>query len=189
MKRIALFAALMFALAPFLAAQEKGDHFNVGAFADYVRLHSANNLNFWGLGGRVGAGVHNHAMLEAEMGYEFEQETVTSSATTFTRTGLRELHGLFGPMLYAGSDHFRAFLAAKGGFVNFSVSNKGPISGFTGAVSSVTSGNTNGAFYPGGGIEAFAGPIGLRVDVGDLMYFDNGAHHNLRVSFGPFFRF
>ena len=49
--------------------------------------------------------------------------------------------------------------------------------------------NIYGVFYPGGGAEAFWGPFGLRVDVGDEMFFNNGAHNNLRVSFGPTFRF
>jgi hypothetical protein len=33
------------------------------------------------------------------------------------------------------------------------------------------------------------GAIGLRADVGDEIYFNNGTHNNLRVTFGPTFRF
>jgi hypothetical protein len=29
----------------------------------------------------------------------------------------------------------------------------------------------------------------LRLDVGDEMYFNHGAHHNLKVMFGPYLRF
>jgi len=50
-------------------------------------------------------------------------------------------------------------------------------------------GNTHGVFYPGVGVEAFAGPVGLRLDVGDEMYFLDGAHNNLRIAAGPQFRF
>jgi hypothetical protein len=39
------------------------------------------------------------------------------------------------------------------------------------------------------GFEAFAGPIGIRAEVGDDIYFDHGAHNNLKVSFGPQLRF
>jgi hypothetical protein len=46
-----------------------------------------------------------------------------------------------------------------------------------------------GAVYPGGGIEAYLGPIGLRIDVGDEIYFQSGAHNNLRLTFGPSIRF
>ena len=57
-------------------------------------------------------------------------------------------------------------------------------------VSSIQNGNTNGVFYPGGGLEFFAGHVlGIRAEVGDEMYFDNGANHNLKVTFGPQFRF
>ena len=50
-------------------------------------------------------------------------------------------------------------------------------------------GKTDFALYPGGGFEAFAGPIGIRAEVGDDIYFDHGAHNNLKVSFGPQLRF
>jgi hypothetical protein len=43
--------------------------------------------------------------------------------------------------------------------------------------------------YWGGGLQGHLGPIGLRLDVGDEIYFNNGSHHNLRVAFGPVFRF
>ena len=47
----------------------------------------------------------------------------------------------------------------------------------------------SGALYPGGGMEGLAGPIGLRVDVGDEIIFSNGAHHNWKVTFGPVLHF
>jgi hypothetical protein len=48
---------------------------------------------------------------------------------------------------------------------------------------------TKGVLYPGGGIGFHAGPLGIRVDVGDEIYWDHGARNNLRVTFGPTFRF
>jgi len=47
----------------------------------------------------------------------------------------------------------------------------------------------NGVFYPGGGLEGHLGPVGLRWDIGDEMYFNSGTHHNLRMAFGPYIRF
>ena len=47
----------------------------------------------------------------------------------------------------------------------------------------------NDAVYPGGGVEGFFGPVGLRLEVGDDIYFDNGARNNIRVTFGPTIRF
>jgi hypothetical protein len=187
-RRLAIVAvfAVAFCMVPAAFAQDH-DHVEVGAFADYFRLHNAGNANFWGLGGRAAFNVHSHVQLEAEMAYDFEKvftSTISSGGViTTVRSPLRLLHGTFGPKIQTGSGAFRAFVFAKGGFLNFSTRN------FTGAVSSVTSGDTNGVFYPGGGVEAYAGPIGLRLDVGDLMYFENGANHNLRVTFGPHIRF
>jgi hypothetical protein len=60
---------------------------------------------------------------------------------------------------------------------------------FASTVANLRAQNLNAVFYPGGGAEAFWGPIGLRLDVGDEMYFNNGAHNNLRVTFGPTIRF
>jgi hypothetical protein len=53
----------------------------------------------------------------------------------------------------------------------------------------LTNGTTRFAVYPGGGFEAFAGPIGVRAEVGDDIFFFDGAHNNLRISLGPQFRF
>jgi len=54
-----------------------------------------------------------------------------------------------------------------------------------GALGGVSSGNTRPAILPGLGVEGFWGPIGLRLDGGDEIYFDHGARHNLKVGFGP----
>jgi hypothetical protein len=80
-------------------------------------------------------------------------------------------------------------VTGKLGFVNFSTSDQNAASGFKGALGGVTDGNTRFAVYPGAGIEGFWGPFGLRLDVGDLLYFDSGAQNNLRVTFGPQIRF
>jgi len=45
------------------------------------------------------------------------------------------------------------------------------------------------AFYPGGGGELYIGPVGLRLDVGDFIYWNNGTHNNLAVTFGPHIKF
>jgi hypothetical protein len=193
MKKTALLiaAALFLTAAPALLAQ---DHVEVGAFADYVRLRDADNANFWGVGGRVGFNIASHVQLEADMAYDFERQFTNTfsngGTTTFTQSnGLRLLHGTFGPKIQTNLGPVRAFVFAKGGFLNFGVSGAAVGNGFTTQVGNFISGDTNGVFYPGGGAEFFAGPIGLRVEAGDLMYFDRGANHNLTITFGPTFRF
>jgi hypothetical protein len=197
MKRFAILTILALAalviVTPPAMAQEK-EHVNVGVFADYLRLHHADNANYWGLGGLVGFGAANHVTLEASMAYDFEKQftttTSTGGTTTFVQSnGLRLWHGMFGPKIYAGSKHAQVFGFLKGGFLNFHVSGAPPTSGFPAAVGTFTTGDTNGAFYPGGGVQFGAGPIALRIEAGDLMYFDNGANHNLNIRFGPVFTF
>ncbi|MGA9390773.1 MAG: hypothetical protein WBV69_10035 [Candidatus Sulfotelmatobacter sp.] len=183
---------LMFA-APALLAQEPSDHIEVGAFADYFRFSNATPAqNFLGIGGRAAFNVHPSIQIEAEMAYDFQRsytQTFSNGVTTEAVTSrFRTLHGFFGPKFQTGSGPFRVFVTGKVGFDNFSVTNQNATAGFTNTVG-LTNGSTQFAIYPGGGFEAFAGPIGVRAEIGDDIYFLKGAHNNLRVSLGPQFRF
>jgi hypothetical protein len=200
MRRIAWFAVLSVCLGmpSLMRAQNSGfanNHLELGAFVDYFRLSSTTNpINFVGVGGRVGFNVHPNVALEAEMAYDFERNftsTFSNGVTTnFVRTSARPIHALFGPKFQAGtSGPIRVFVTGKVGFVNFSTSTASPLSGFTNSVSYIPTGNTPFAFYPGAGIEMFGGPIGLRIDVGDDIYFDNGTRNNLKATIGPVIRF
>ncbi len=192
MKRcLGLLIASMFLAVPMMMAQ---DHAEVGAFVDYFRLNSAAApvSNFFGLGGRAAFNMNSNVQLEAEMAYDFKRNYTSTFSNGITSTTVnskfRTLHGFFGPKLQTGSGPFRVFLTGKVGFDNFSVTNQNAQSGFVNTVG-LTSGATYFAVYPGGGIEAFAGPIGLRAEIGDDIYFHGGAHNNMRISFGPQFRF
>jgi hypothetical protein len=194
MKRaLGLFIISLFFAAPMVFAQSM-DHVEVGAFADYYRQSDPASpaINFIGLGGRGAFGITHNVQIEAEMAYDFNRNyTVTYNngiSSTLVSTKARVLHGFFGPKFQTGSGPFRVFLSAKAGFDNFSVSSQGAPSGFTSSVA-LTSGATYFALYPSGGFEAFAGPIGLRLEAGDDIFFNNGGHNNLRATFGPQFRF
>ncbi len=196
MKRIAVIALFMLCFAaPALMAQSSGgDHFEVGVFADYLRLSQVNPaINFVGVGGRVAFNLRPSVQLEAEMAYDFKRNFTTTFdngvTTQFVSVRTRPLTALFGPKFQTGSGPFRAFVTGKVGFVNFSTSTQNAPNGFTNAIGGITAGDTKFALYPGGGIEGFWGPIGLRAEVGDEIYFDNGAQNNFRVTFGPQFRF
>jgi len=200
MKRVAKLAVLALVMAgpSFLVAQHsfrEGEHIEVGAFADYFRFSAVNPaVNYVGLGGRAALNLSPYMQLEAEMSYDFERNYTTlvsnGGITSFATTNTRPLTGLFGPKFQAGTSTFRAFVTGKVGFVSFSSTTR-PASGvtFTNAVNNVPYGNTDVAFYPGAGVEGFFGPIGLRLDVGDEIFLSNGVHDNLRVTFGPQFRF
>jgi hypothetical protein len=149
-------------------------------------------MNFVGIGGRGAFNVHKNTQIEAEMSYDFKRNfTSTFSngiSAEFVTTRLRTLHALFGPK-FQTSGPFRLFGTFKAGLINFSVSDQNALNGFRGALGAVTSGDTKAAIYPGGGVEGFWGPFGVRLEVGDEIYFDDGARSNLKVSVGPQFRF
>jgi hypothetical protein len=131
--------------------------------------------------------------IEAEMAYDFERNFTTTFSdgitTQFVDTRLRTLHALFGPKFGTSGGPVRLFGTFKAGLINFSVTGQNATSGFQSAIGDVTTGNTAAAIYPGAGLEGFIGPIGLRAEVGDEIYFKNGSHNDLRVTFGPTLRF
>jgi hypothetical protein len=184
-------AAITF-LAPFGSAQ---DHGQVGAFVDYLRL-GQTGTGFAGLGGRVGFNANRYIGFEAEMSYDFNQvfsEEFTpsgSGSVTVTRSNLRILDGLFGPIISTGHGPVRLFATVKGGFVNFRFDPQpATFADFTSSVGSLRTNDVEGVLYPGGGVEGFIGPVGLRLEAGDEIYFSSGAHNDLRVTFGPVIRF
>jgi hypothetical protein len=200
MKRVLYLGVVCFCLClpSLMLAQTSdytNDHIEVGVFADYLRLSAPNpDINFVGVGGRAAFNVHPNIQLEAELAYDFERNFTTSFnngvTTQFNTTRTRPLTALFGPKFQAGtSGPFRAFITGKLGFVNFASTNTLSTQSFTNQVEGITTGATRFALYPGGGIEGFWGPIGLRAEIGDEIYFDNGARNNLKVTFGPAFRF
>ncbi len=185
MKLYTLVIAIALAFSPTLFAQNSGE---AGAFFDYTRLAGVST-NFYGVGGRVGFNVASHVQLEAEMAYDFQQSLNCSSfgnsvTCASTNATLHMIHGAFGPKFQVGTGNIRGFFTLKGGILNFSTSNSFPTQ-----ISTIHGGDTDGVLYPGGGIELFAGHFGVRGEIGDEIWFNNGANHNLRITVGPQFRF
>lgn len=194
MRKISILAVLasVFMLAPALFAQ---DHGEFGVFADYTRLGTGGGsaLNYVGVGARVGFNVHPNLAFEAEGSYDpnksYAYQNGTGGVFGTYNANLHIANAMFGPKLQFGTGAFRAFLTVKGGLLTF----RGGNPSFIGTVNAIPTGETDAVLYPGGGLEAYAGPIGVRLDVGDEIYFAGsnagGAHHNLKVSFGPHIRF
>ena len=181
-------------VAPRLQAQEFNS-VDLGVYADYFRSNQTGT-NMAGLGGRVGLKVFPHVRLEGEVAYDFNQvftegfANTSGGVVTFQNTGTRTLHGLFGPKLELGHSAFHPFLELKGGFVNYSFdARNASVDTFVSSIQNLRSQNMNAALMPGGGVEGKIGPLGLRLDVGDEMYFNHGTHNNLKIMFGPFVRF
>lgn len=198
-------------VAPQAPSESTYDHGEISAYGDMFRVapKGASASNFLGFGARVGFNTGRYVALEGEMSYDFEKNytnisvngsgnggngsgTGSVSTTTYTAK-VRPISGLFGPKFQFGaSSAFRAFIDAKVGFMDFSTSCNAPAgsgSCFANSLSGFGGSSTHFALYPGGGIEGFMGPIGLRVDAGDDMYWNGGRHDNLRIAFGPAIRF
>lgn len=194
MKRTLYLAIVLSLFAPGIFAQSL-DHINVGVYGNYFKL-SDSDIDLAGAGARVSVRVFPMVQLEVESAYNFEAAysqgfNDSNGTVTLARTHVRSLDGLFGPRVYLPLGHLRFFVTAKGGFINFNLNNNPAVSFSTVASTfqGLNGSNVYGVFYPGGGAETFLGPIGLRVDVGDEIFYNNGAHNNLKVSFGPFIRF
>ncbi len=195
MKRSSILVLLaLFLAVPSLMAQNGDDHIQVGVFADYFNLsRTSPHINFVGVGGRAGFNVRSNVQIEGEMAYDFKRNFTTTFSdgvtTQFVGIRLRTLHAFFGPKFETSGGPVRFFGTFKAGLINFSVSDLNAPSGFKSAIDDVTTGNTSAAILPGVGLEGFIGPFGLRADVGDEIYFKNGTHNNIRVTFGPTIRF
>jgi outer membrane protein with beta-barrel domain len=194
MGRFVLVTCIVFAgLCSPIAAQQR---FEVGVFLDYLGISQTNTNNF-GLGGRFGYRVHHDVMLEGELAYDYGvnfdevyRDVTNGNLTAIENTSIGVTHGLFGPKLQPSGGGFRPFVTLKGGFVDFRLTpSLIPYSDVVSAVSGIRTSNLNFALYPAGGVEANLGPVGLRLEFGDEVYFNNGAHNNLRITFGPQIRF
>ena len=152
----------------------------------------------FGLGGRAGVGLFPHLMLEGEMSFDFNRgfedaftNTTTGGGVSFLTSGTKTLHGLFGPRWTLQRGRIHPFVEAKVGFINYMFNNE-PVgfNSFVNQIQNLRAQNVNATLLLGGGLEGrIVGPVGLRMDVGDEMYFNNGAQHGLKVTFGPIVRF
>lgn len=194
MKRLVLSVVLVCcSISPgFIFAQALGsDHLEVGVFADYFRVERTNpSLNYAGVGGRLAFNLRPSVQIEAEMAYDFDRSfnnPFNDGSIVPSQTHI--LQGLLGPKFQTGSGPFRVFVTGKVGAISFTTNAQNAPTGFKSALGAFGNGDARFIVYPGGGVEGFLGPVGLRLEVGDDIYFDNGARNNLRATFGPTLRF
>jgi len=171
-------------------------HVELGAFFDYGRPTIPNfSANAFGAGGRLDINLHRFLQAEIDAAYDVKYAnflvTTTSASVALTNSEMGILHMNGGLKVQTAGGSF--FLFAKGGANQyFPEQTIQTVAGNPITVSkSVSSPDSfiHGVFYPGGGIGFHAGPLGIRLDVGDEIYWSSGAHHNLRVTFGPTLRF
>lgn len=181
---------------PCLSAQKRVE---AGVFLDYLSISQTGTSNF-GVGGRFGYRVHHNVMAEGELAYDYGvnvdeavRNVINGNLVAIEHTSIGVTHGLFGIKLQP-SGGFRPFVTLKAGFVDFRLSpsllgSVVPGSTIISDILGLRTSSLNAAVYPGGGLEAAIGPVGLRFELGDEIYFNKGGHNNFRVTFGPIIRF
>jgi hypothetical protein len=186
-------ALLLCGSSSWLFAQKRVE---AGMFLDYLSISQTNTNNF-GVGGRLGYRIHRNVMMEGELAYDYGinfdeayRNVTNGDITAIGRTTIGVTHGLFGPTLQPAKGGLRPFATLKAGFVDFRLSpSLLPFSDVTSTVLGIRTSSLNVAIYPGVGVEASLGPVGLRLELGDEIYFNSGGHNNLRITFGPILRF
>jgi hypothetical protein len=189
---ILLLATSLLFSSPLLAQKRV----EVGVFIDYIGISQTNTNNF-GLGARFGYRIHRDVMMEGELAYDYGinfdeayRNIANENLSAIEHTSIGITHGLFGPKLQPAGGGFRPFVTLKAGFIDFRLSpSLLPYSDVASSVIGLRTSSVNAALYPAAGVEAALGPLGLRLEAGDEIYFNTGAHHNLRITFGPILRF
>jgi hypothetical protein len=167
-----------------------------GLLLDYLNVSQTKTDNV-GVGGRFGYRVHRNVMVEGELTYsygvnfqELYRDISNGRVAAVEQASIGVTDGLLGPTLERARGHLHPFVTVKGGFIDFRLSpSLLPYSGAVSTVLGIRTSNTNALLYAGGGAEATLGPIGLRGEAGDAIYFNDGGHNNLRITFGPILRF
>jgi len=179
--------------SPWLFAQERVE---AGIFLDYLGISQTSTDNF-GVGGRFGYRIHRKVMMEGELAYDYGinfgeayRNIANGDISAVQRTSIGVTQGLFGPALQPAKGRLRPLVTLKGGFIDFRLSpSLLPLTTFESTLLGIRTSSLNAAIYPGAGVEASLGPVGLRFELGDAIYFNHGAHNNLRITFGPIVRF
>jgi len=172
-------------------------HFEAGAFVGYAHLDVPNlPQNTVALGGRVDLPFYRFIKFEVEGGYDFPiPDIAISSAGNVAITTTKEISGwrMNGGLKFQSHGGSYFFFLKGGGYLlqpSVSVRVIGGVPIVVSPPATTTNSVWKGTFYPGAGISFFAGPIGMRLDVGDeILWLDGNARNNLRINFGPSFRF
>jgi hypothetical protein len=178
-----------------MTGHARAQHLEIGGFGEYENVNVPGlPSSAFGLGGRLDIGLHRLFQAEFETAYDFKHpeftlnNAVTAGVLTQSKVGI--LHANAGFKIQSPGGSF--FLFVKGGVNRYDPElTTTAIGGSPFGISTITTPQnsfTQGIFYPGGGLGFHAGPLGIRLDAGDEIYWANGAHNNFRVTFGPTFR-
>lgn len=192
MRQLILIGLLVCFVARVAFAQSR---LEAGVFLDSLSISQTNTNNF-GLGGRFGYRVHHDVQLEGELAYDYGvnfkeayRNITTGNVAAIENTSIGVTNFLAGPKLQPKGG-FRPFATLKAGFMDFRLApSLLPYSNLVSPILGLRTSSLTFALYPAAGVEATLGPVGLRLEFGDEMYFNSGTHNNLRITFGPILRF
>ena len=178
-----------------LSISGRAQHLEIGGFASYGNFDVPRFPNVAvGVGGRLNINLNPYIVLEGEGSYDFKHprvEIVSTGTNQFQVSTLKlgVVHGNGGLKLQLKGGSY--FLFLKGGILAFQpeVRTTSLIGTLISNAPPTGTDFSEAVFYPGAGIGFHAGPLGIRVDAGDEIFWDRGTHHNLRITFGPTFRF
>lgn len=190
---LVILAYSLFGISSPLLAQSR---MQAGIFVDYLSISQTSTNNF-GLGGRFGYRIHRRVTLEGELAYDYGinfneayRNVINGNIAAIEHTSIGVTQGLVGPVLEPVKGWFRPFVTLKAGFVDFRLSpSLLPVPNAVSTLLGIRTSSLNAAIYPGVGLEASLGPVGIRLESGDEIYFNGGAHNDLRITFGPIVRF
>ena len=176
-----------------LCAAAQAQHGEIGFYGDYFGFPPAA-LGGPGLRGLIA--LNRHVALEAEGSYYFNRtwnETAidpTTGTTTVIKSRMHATNWLGGLAFSRPSPRIRPFITMKMGLLTINPSSLPPgLVSTSSIVNEIRSSHGNFAIFPAGGIEAYSGKWGFRLDIGDELYFKNGANSNFRITFGPNYKF
>ncbi|HLJ90012.1 MAG TPA: hypothetical protein VKZ53_24600 [Candidatus Angelobacter sp.] len=193
----------IFALAAIVIVATHGfaQRFEAGVFGGFGRTDLPGIAKYTaGIGGRVDLPLHKYFRVEMEGGYDFrapkfdltQVNSTTNASVTLTEARLKAVRANGGLKIQSHGGSYFFFLKGGGDVFMPDVKVKS-INGFPPTITLISDQSTSftkGVFYPGGGISFYAGPIGIRLDVGDEIFWINGdTHNNLRINLGPVFKF
>jgi hypothetical protein len=197
MAKLTLLLFIFLVVSPAFGQDSRArDRIEMGVFLDYLDISQTGTSNF-GLGARFGYRVYPSVMLEGEFAYDYGlnfdevyRNVASGNLAAIERTSIGVTQGLIGPKLQRSSGHLHPYATLKAGFADFRLSpSLLPYSNVASPIFGLRTSNLNAALYPAAGISATVGPLGLRLEAGDEIYFNRGPHHNLRITFGPILRF
>lgn len=193
MDRFVTRALLIGIVALGLCAAAQAQRGEIGFYGDYLRFPPAS-LGGVGLKGLIA--LNRHVALEAEGSYYFNRtfsDTAidpTTGATSVIHARMHATNLLGGLSFSKPSPRIRPFITMKMGLLTINPSSlPAPLVSTNAILNQIRSSHRNFAIFPGGGVEAYSGKWGFRLDIGDEIYFSNGANSNLRMTFGPNYLF